>query len=62
MILTALEKEVFADMVKCNPGVMEEQLLKGYTHYRFLSFRYFAQSNPNAGYIPPLVDISPCHV
>ena len=59
MILTAQEKEVFADMVKCNLGVTEEQLLKGYTHYRFLSFRYFAQSNPNAGYIPPLVDISP---
>lgn len=56
MILTMHEKEVFAELVKCNPGVTEEQLVEGYSHNRF---RYYAIEKPKTSYTPALVDISP---
>lgn len=56
MTLTTLEKEVFAEMVKCNPGVKEADLLSGYSYVRF---HYYGIAEPKISYQAPLVDLAP---
>ena len=56
MTLTTLEKEVFADMLKCNPGVKERNLLESYSYY---CFHYCGIEEPKISYRAPLVDIAP---
>ena len=53
--LTSLEKEVFEEMVECNPGVTAEQLIETYDHNRF---HYWAMEAPPSISKPALTDIS----